>query len=425
MSESKFQIFYPNVYSEDEQAAIDAYDKAPKDEMQAPGGRRKVLDDYTFETAVKNADPYNPLFNDEEYAKGTKYGVPISPPLVFGGEAGSFAGISIPELGTEWYYSNDGGEVTFHAPIKKGDTLTGEQGEQTYFDITPAEGSDFRTFRLIGGGTTRNQHGEIVCTNKAYGKNAFRRDLNAPEGTPLKTMHFKPDPNKKSNTSLGVWVDPPVYTSEGWDRVFNLWNQEVIRGANTLYWEDVNIGDSPSPVSSGPVTIFDLVQYGAMGGQNKIEMYKNRAKEMGIVIDKYNCYHGLGERHYGHGGVEGDLGGPIGGYQRSFVLRMLTNYIGDDGWIYNIRWWQPNHHIEIETGEEEVAELFANVPSLKGKPCDMVGSMGEDFIGRGYVYKKYIDGEAHKIDMVCWLEGFDGKVNNPMHVTVILPSKEK
>ena len=44
------------------------------------------------------------------------------------------------------------------------------------------------------------------------------------------------------------------YTEEDWEFISDMWDKEYIRGAVTLYWEDVQVGDHPTPICSGPWT---------------------------------------------------------------------------------------------------------------------------------------------------------------------------
>lgn len=50
------------------------------------------------------------------------------------------------------------------------------------------------------------------------------------------------------------------YTEEDWEFISDLWDKEFIRGADTLYWEDVQVGDHPTPICSGPWTEMDMIK---------------------------------------------------------------------------------------------------------------------------------------------------------------------
>lgn len=418
-----YEVFYPEKYSENDSKAIDALrENIPSDMFgkKLEPGKPTMVREVTladFKTSMES-DPYNPLYYDLEYSTKVK-GTPAYFPMTVGDPSGQFPGAFSQELGTEWLYSNDGGDAEYFTPAKLGDKLSFYTDEQSIIDITPKEGYNTRIFRLIGRGSVYNQDGELISKGNNYGKNGYRRDLDNPDA-PLVTVHFTPDPGKKYNTSLGEWVTPPTYDEEGFDRVLELYRSELVRGEDILYWDDVNVGDEPAPVSSGPVTVYDLIR-GGVSGMNKIDMVKNAREAEGLIIDEYGCYHHMVERHYGPGGTEGHIGGPVGGWQRTFILRMLTNYMSNDGFIRKLVWYQPNKHMLVETGFDKAEECFNEVPALRGKTIEMWGSIGENFIAKGYVTRKYEENGEHLIDLVCYLEGFAGNLGTPMRATLRLP----
>ena len=42
------------------------------------------------------------------------------------------------------------------------------------------------------------------------------------------------------------------YTDADYEKMMDIWKNEYVRGKDTLYWEDVNIGDEPAPICEGP-----------------------------------------------------------------------------------------------------------------------------------------------------------------------------
>lgn len=58
------------------------------------------------------------------------------------------------------------------------------------------------------------------------------------------------------------WLDniPPVHvtTQAEWETIRALWRNEKVRGAEPLYWEDVQVGDETVPTCSGPVSDMDM-----------------------------------------------------------------------------------------------------------------------------------------------------------------------
>ena len=102
----------------------------------------------------------NPLWNDDEYARKSKYGSLMAPPGM--AVAAFMAGFDLrPQVPTFLEKRIDGGcELECYKPIKMGDTIT---GVVKLVDIMEREGKSGRMLMLIHETTMKNQRGEVVA----------------------------------------------------------------------------------------------------------------------------------------------------------------------------------------------------------------------------------------------------------------------
>jgi hypothetical protein len=66
---------------------------------------------------------------------------------------------------------------------------------------------------------------------------------------------------------------------------------------------------------------------------------------------------------------------------KTTLARVVTNYIGDDGWLRKLSW---------RNGSLATDEIISQVPYLKGKNVTGHGQVSDCLIGKAYVTKKYI-----------------------------------
>jgi len=458
------KLVYPNVYTPEEQKILDEFKKslegggpsgmpggaqgsAPAGGQgggkmlgTAPDGAGKAqLSTDTFmamtadKTAMKkyakNFDPWNPLYNDEEYAKKTKYGSIIAVP--FFKEAGAmFPSMgNLKGLGT-FGPANDGGDIEFFLPIHPGDTFSMKSGKQSFEDITPKEGSTSRVFRLIGSGSLVNQKGETVITGTMYGRNTFTQGgssgggFNGPPsgnaGSPQGGSAPQGASGAKQGAGGGMGTTRHTYTEADWTLIKKIWKEEKVRGSEILYWEDVKVGDEPAWVTTGPTTITEMVRrFGDQMENTPLtrEMIENPDRYAGLTYDQYNIPHVMEEIHWGDMGRTGGTPSFYMAYGlKTTLCRVISNWIGDDGWLRKLSW---------RNGSLATDEIISQVPYLKGKNVTGHGGVSDCLIGKAYVTKKYVaDDGTHRIDLVVWDETIDGTICQSAIATVILVSKE-
>jgi len=463
---SSVKKVYPGIYTPEEQKILDDFKKslegggpgggpggaqggAPGGGQggimvgTAPGGAGKAqlsTDTFMQMTAdlkamkkyANNFDPWNPLYNDEEYAKKTRYGSIIAVPFF------KEAGAMFPSMGNlkglgNFGPANDGGDIEFFLPIRPGDTFTMKSGKQTFTDITPKEGSTTRGFSLVGSGSLYNQKGEMVITGTMYGRNTFSQGESsgrgfgggAPPGSSAGgAQQGAGGPQGAAGPSGAPGGGMPstrhTYTDADWALIKKIWKEEKIRGSEILYWEDVKVGDEPPWVTTGPTTITEMVRrFGDQMENTPLmrEIIENPDRYAGLSRDQYNIPHVMEEIHWGDMGRTGGTPSFYMAYGlKTTLARVVTNYIGDDGWLRKLSW---------RNGSLATDEIISQVPYLKGKNVTGHGQVSDCLIGKAYVTKKYIaDDGTHRIDLVVWDETIDGLICQSAIATVILVSKE-
>jgi acyl dehydratase len=491
----EWKTVYPGVYDAEEQELFnttkeylsgDSKVLMEKLTAQLAGGTKQVGDmklnhalppiqdtptEESLAAAARKIYPLDPFYTDPDYAKGTKYKGLIAASMAL---QPGFGFAYIPKGTDIWISSDDPAtgrgldhELTFYKPIHAGDTLNGVLTAQTITDITDPEGSKVRKFRCVGAGEVYNQAGELVVSAFYSGIETFKifedRSMAEHYDGPLTIAVNKPD---------GYWDrirDRHHYTDADWKYIKELWGKEEIRGAETRYWEDVNIGDEPVWTVDGPfedagrTAEHYLVREILMGGNADDIEAKLTKDENGIyrLKDKSALNSGgppmmggappkmPGGQAPGRGGMpEGREGGAPGAqasaaasddpkvrssFQNTvgaqYASRIVTNWMGDDGWMHKFAW---RLAFSLDVGRNQFPEDFDRpsylykVPYLaeQGKFMLTHGFEGDLAITKAYVCDKYVKEGKHYVDLVVWLETIDGEVWSECYAVVELPSKE-
>lgn len=477
----EFKTVYPNVYDKDEQELLDMcrsyFSGSPKElaeKVQAQLAGKKllggmevnpgvpVLKDYSIETdklltSARSLYPMNPFYTDPEYAKKSRYGGLIAAPMAVEPSMGF---PYIPKGTDIWVSSDDptigrglDHEITFHKPIYPGDTLDAELTEQSITDVTDPRGSKVRRFRVVGRGDLYNQKGEKVISAfySAIETLKLFKDRSMAEAydRPLNIAVNRPTDWSKIRSRH-------VYTDADWDYMKDLWGKEYIRGAKTLYWEDVNIGDEPAWTCDGPFTGENrghssehyIVRQALMNhdtNKSQVELYKDSYsiyRVKGGVKDQGGSMGPPGggqmpqigqagtpvvpaEKESDHPNARSSFQNTIG---RNLAARLVTNWMGDDGWIYKFAWrlaFGMDAGKNMFPEEHDRPSYLLKVPYLKkqGKFMNTHGFEGDVAITKGYVCDKYVKDGAHYVDLVVWCETIEGDIWSECYAVVELPSR--
>lgn len=417
----------------------------PKEISDAGRNGRLITEKDCLELAGRY-DPQNPLFNDAKYAKETKWGGLCAMPSV---EVAGFMPKMPNGMGDNMVVSGLNHTLTYYQPIRPGDRLYRVYDSQGYREIT-IPGSTYRTFQVFGTGRTFNQRGELVSEGASIVKESFNRYV---------------DPNERTNAncweSPDWWKQRPyhVYTDADWDTIKSYWDQEYVRGKQTLYWEDVKIGDEPAPTLDGPVIsaaaaaglvddcgpMIQAIRTQYCDPELRKHMKRNAhgiyipvvpepepAQQPEVPTDDSNP---PPMPVQGKKSAEKLSDGRfvfMNTLARRFAQRMITNWMGDDGFLYREGWcimpvvygydglipdhdWMPAMFDKVP--------YFEKVPFLRGKRALVHGLAGDVSINRAYVTEKYVENGRHLVDLVWWCETIEGDIFQEGFFTVELPSR--
>jgi len=258
----------------------------------------------------------NPLYLDEAYAKRSRHGGLIAPPCqlyaysrISIGYRGGLPGVHSFFAGSHW---------TWHEAIRVGERIT---PEVTFKDLEelPSKfaGRMFKQISLI-----RFVNGE-------------GRELARADSWGMRVERVKAREKGKYNTLK--LADP--YTADQLAEIAALYAQERCRGADTLYFEDVAVGDAPPQIVRGPYTPTIAVAFEQAWGGLFIKAhgywfdYLRRHPAAGIA-NAYNIPEPPEAVHW-DSPLARSVGVPeaydYGPERVAWLATMLTNWIGDDG----------------------------------------------------------------------------------------------
>lgn len=445
-------------------------------------GRAETVTLDSIESIAKANVPNNPLFVDRAYAKKTKYGDLFAFPMISSLEVMP-AMFKDRGLADHIVVSSHNDTNSYYKPFYEGDTLYQIVDYQRCWDITPAQGSYYRTFVMSGRARVYNQKGELVADGANVLKESFRRHK---------------DKSKRNTDGVMSWESPNwwsrpkyYYTDQDWDNIIGMWKKEEVRGAKTLYWDDVRVGEMLTPKAVGP-----MILGGGGGGmtmsapQAAIDIRKNvldpeifktmKRNEYGIWVLPESQQSDAGRQ--GGGAPEGAPGGgPEGGegsppmpqnqgwvpsdlgptpvtdevalrdgrsvFQNSVAAKlaagMICDWMGDDGWLQRVGW----NIMEIPPGSdpsinyqadptripdiprEYFPDLFDKYPYLDKAPvmrgCRAAWHVLENdlLICHAYVTSKYQKGDEYFVDLIWWDITYDKYLVQEGFATVKLPKK--
>jgi acyl dehydratase len=322
----------------------------------------------------------NPLFRDREYARNTKYGCIIAPPSFLYSVRWLSPGRGF--TGVHGWYS--GGEWEWYRPIYEGDEFkvvcvllnqdekAGKMGKgRTWID-----------YSLV---LYVNQNDEVVGGEKGYSVFAER--------------------SKAGSAGKFKGIPKPSYTEEELQSINEMYEKEEIRGPEPRYWEDVEIGEQIGPMVKGPLTVRDIITW-MMGGGSQFYKAHKIAHEWfkrhpgGLMIVK-----ALGERdipelvhifdaYAREIGVERAY--DYGCQRMSWLCNLLTNWIGDEGFLWKMR------------GDMRSFNMVGDTTCYEGK-----------------VVRKYLDNGRRCVAIEAWAKNQRGEMSMaPQESTVLLPSRE-
>ncbi|MBI2909595.1 MAG: MaoC family dehydratase N-terminal domain-containing protein [Chloroflexi bacterium] len=324
-------------------------------------------------------DP-NPLWREEDYARKTRYGHIIAPPCFLysvyscAGRGGGLPGVHGFHSGNDW---------EFFETINVGDQLP---VQEQFTDVVEKE-SKFarRTVIQYSVATYRNQHGRAIARTTGWSIRAERQAAQ--------------EVNKYRD------LTPYKYTEEQLKAVEEEVLSEEVRGATPRFWEDVNEGDIMKPVVKGPLSRNDMLAWTVGFGSPRgffahglaLRNFQ-RHPAWGYRDPNTGAMEAIREVHYSDtpaGSVGVQAAYDIGAQRISWLGHLLTNWMGDDGFL---------------------KKLYAELR--------MFNLLGDTCWCRGKVTKKYIEDGQHLVDCEMWAENQRGNLTAPGRATIALPSRK-
>jgi acyl dehydratase len=302
----------------------------------------------------------NPFFIERDYARKTRWGDTIAP-TCFEKSMGILRTKEVPpELkdtnkalrGVQLFYS--GGENFYYKPITEGVKLY----RSKWVEKVELKESRFAgRSAIVSNGLSLWDDDDVVYTDGVdWFVHAERRKR--AEGEPKKEK----EP-----------FEPAFYTDEQMAEIEAAYEAEYIRGADTLYLEDVKIGQPMPKMVKGPLTVTDLINFHMGAGWMVYGLwpyklaYKNRKGLRGFYTkDKHNAWDAVQRVHW-DAELAREVGVPdtydIGALRQTMVSHYLHNYIGDDAWIYRMRYEFRNFNYM-----GDVTWLTANITEARVDP---------------------------------------------------------
>jgi len=348
------------------------------------GPKRRLKDTFN-ELATKEAirkfadgigDP-NLLWCDEEYSKRTRYGSLVAPfswlySVFVGWITLEIPGLDMMPAGADW---------EFHRPVRVGDKIT---VDHAYKDLDVKRGGSL----IIENHEElyHNQIGELVAKTRSWS---------------IGTKSVTGQAARAQDIQL-----PHPWSEEELRKIENEILSEPIRGANVRYWENIEVGEELPPVVKGPLGLTDMVAYliGASPVRftahgNTLRLFRDHPR-LNFRDPETSSPERIEASHFNRVTTRAmgmKTGFSFGGQSHCWVIHLLTNWMGDDGWLRR------------SSVQYRGIINFSDVVWCRGK-----------------VTKKYVDENGeHCVDIETSVVNQRGEAVVPGNSTVILPSEEK
>jgi hypothetical protein len=168
----------------------------------------------------------------------------------------------------------------------------------------------------------------------------------------------------------------PHYTEADLKEVYDLYEAEVVRGADVLYAEDVTVGEELPVMVKGPMTVTGFIAFAqGWGGlyirANKVA-YKQIKKHPGLGIPNKLGIPDVPERVHWEEDLALDVGVPgaydYGPERCSWLTQHLTNWMGDDGFLANHK-AQIRHHNVVGDVVKITGKVTGKFTDELGRTC--------------------------------------------------------
>jgi len=266
----------------------------------------------------------NPLWLDPDYAARTEAGASLAPPCLLYAVDSTIVAPKLP--GVQWIYA--GTDWTWYDRLRLGDAF---DVQATLLRQEEKRGRRFPRWVLQTGEVRyRRRGGALVAKALGHCARTPRGDrLVAEKGADATARH-----------------EPYRYRPEELAEIERQVLTETRRGAEIRYWEDVEIGEALSPVVKGPLSVIDILAWyaatqGALhygGAHGDAVRYRRRHADY-HVNPRTGAKDAAGRGHLEAAtGRDVGMGGvyDIGPQRIAWAQHMLTNWMGDQGFLHRL-----------------------------------------------------------------------------------------
>jgi len=269
----------------------------------------------------------NPLYVDEEYGSGTRWGAQIGHGTMVGHVKTPMLGDPLPDevrraakglfRGVHVFVS--GGTWEWYRPLLAGDRIYSFDGEET-LEVKKSEFAD-RSVIQVRRDVAVNQRGEVV------GVYRILRVLTERQKSRAKGKYAE--------------IEPAHYTDEDYERIDAIYASETCRGAERRYWEDVQVGEAMPAMVKGPLTVTETIAFHA-GGYGFVPYglrasrvgYQNRKRIAPFYIKNEQGVWDVAQRLHWDSQWAKAIGNPMaydyGVMRQAWFFHHLSDWAGDD-----------------------------------------------------------------------------------------------
>ena len=275
----------------------------------------------------------NPLYTDEDYGRGTRWGAQIGHGTMAGHLGAPMLGDGVPDeikkatkslfRGIHVFVS--GGTWDWYRPVMAGDSILSFGGEES-IDVKKSEFAG-RSVIQVSRRVTINQRGEVVGV--------------------YRTLRVLTERKTARDRGTNAAIEPAKYTDDDYERIDAIYGAEKARGAETRHWEDVSAGDEIQPMVKGPLTVTEIIAFHA-GGYGFVPYglkagrlgYQNRKRIAPFYVRNENGVWDVAQRLHWDSQWAKAIGNPMsydyGVMRQCWFYHQLSDWAGDDGFIVRL-----------------------------------------------------------------------------------------
>lgn len=352
----------------------------------------------TFRIVSQSYGDDNPLYCDPDYATRSRWGQPIAPPALVGGD--SIIGVDVL---TE--------EDLARQEEIKGDPLRGVHAfysacEREWWNPLHADRHIQRRNALVGVlDKPSDFSGRAV---HEWNANVFADT----DGTPLAGQYrlmIRTERSEAVKRKKYVAIEPQFWSEDEIDEIDAQYEAEHARGAEKRWFEDVEVGDEMTPLIKGPLAVTDMVVWHTGMGMGVYGVaalrlgYKTRRRIPRFYHrDEQGMWDAMQRVHWDPEFARRS-GNPTtfdyGRMRETWMIHGCTDWMGDDAWLWKFR--------------------------VEFRKFNYVGDAQKI---TGTITKKYLaedeNGLHPAVDLELAAINQRGEVTAPGSATILLPSRE-